>query len=414
MISLEGPGQSLGLKINSDLPCNSTGPFVIPGSITSYTDLGTVRVSTWEGTTSWATGTKSLSITQTTNLPINDKYILFEILVCNTGSVLIRDLYYGRNLDPDNDQVWSGDFGTINTIIKQPPVDNGALVEARGETFGCYLGLGSGDERARVSFGNFATGDPSNVWLGLAGYSSSGSQIEDRAISLAFKIDSLLPGQCDTLRYAYILDEDDLPAALDALAEGAIVETVCDAVTPPTGQSHVNLASKVRLNWIDPSGSVGCQVLARQVPSGPRPKTNVFTAPYNMLEIPYTSLPPGTDWVWRVKCLCNLSPLEQTPFTAYGDMFSIPVLREQAAQSRTAFRLYPNPASGSVTVEWQAENASTEQLVVWDVLGRDVIRQTLVSGEGLNTTSINVAALGSGLYLIQVGQQPAQVLEISR
>ena len=398
------------LRVNTGLGCF---PFQIPGSITSYSDLGTVRVTTWSGSLAW-TPTRSVSIAQLSNLPINDKYVIFDVLLCNTGTETINELYYGRNIDPDNEQPWSGDFSTNNAIIKQPPVDNGALVEARGLTFGCYMSLGSADERARVSYGNFATGNPRDIWNGIGGYSNSGSNIADEAISLAFKIDSLLPGQCDTLRYAYILDEDDLPAALDALAAGAIEETVCDEVTPPSGQSHVNLASKVRLNWIVPSGSVGCQVQARQVPTGPRPKTNVFTAPYNMLDIPYTSLPPGTDWQWRVKCLCNLSPVVQTPFTAYGDMFSIPVLRQEAAQEPGSLRLYPNPAAGFVTVEWRAESSGETMLAVWDVLGRDMIRETLFSGEGLNNHRIDLSGLEAGLYLIQVGEQPAQVLEVSR
>ncbi len=406
-----GPGYAANHRVNSDQNCS---PFEIPGSITSYADYGSVRAAIWEGSFTWPSTSRSVSITQITNVPINDKYVLFEVIICNTGSEVIHNFYYGRNIDPDNDQPWSGDFSTINTIIKQPPVDNGALVEARGITYGCYLGLGAADERARVSFGNFATGNPYHMWNGLVGYNNSGSNTEDEAVSLAFKIDSLVPGQCDTLRYAYILDEDDLPAALDALSAGAFFETVCDESTAPSGQSHVNLPTKVQLNWDAPFGSVGCQIQARQVPSGPRPKANIFTPPYNSIEIPYALLPPGSDWVWRVKCLCNLSPLEQTPFTPYGDMFSIPALRQEAGQDNSALRLYPNPAEAVVTVEWHAEKSGQDVLVVWDMLGRDVLRQALSSGEGLNVHSLDVSGLNTGMYLIQIGQQAAQVLEIGR
>lgn len=234
-------------RLNSDQSCPS---FQMPGSISSYTDGGVTRSTVWEGTYSAPTGTPTvtLDITQTTIVPVDKLYFINQIIICNTGTDTVYDVYYARNVDPDNEQVWSGDFTTFNEIVSQPPVDPEALVTAEGLTFGCFLGLGARDPNARVTYGNFGTSSPYNVWNGLAGYSLSGSNTADEAISIAFKIPAIAPGACHCLAFAYILDPSDLAEALDATASTILFADTTDITV--TGEARYCLGDSVNLQII--------------------------------------------------------------------------------------------------------------------------------------------------------------------
>lgn len=405
-------GVSANLKINTDAACSSED---IPGSITSYMDLPDARRTVWEGEATWST-TKKVAVTQTVQIPLDLQIVLFEVVICNTGSDPLSKFYYGRNIDPDNEQLFTGDFTTENTVLRQRPVDDRSLVEARGLTGSCYFALVSLDARSRVCYGNFGTANPYNMWTGIAGYSSSGTKTADEAISLAFKIDVLFPGQCDTLLFAYIMDEADGPEAIDILESGAPLGTLCDASLLPTGMSHLSLPSKVVLQWTPPPGVIGCQVQAKQVPAGPKPKTNIFTAPYNTFEIPYVAMPAGTNWVWRVKCLCTLSPLVTTPFTPYGDLFSVPILREgePAEQVRAPLELHPNPASDQAMVQWESmQQYSPTILRVTDLSGRIHRVIEIPAGSGIQTHVLDVSNLPEGLYIVQTAAE-AVLMDVVR
>jgi len=219
------------LRINSDQTCS---PFQMPGALTTYADGGVTRTAVWEGTYNFpASGaTHSLAITQTTIVPVDKFYFVNRVVLCNTHPDTVFDVFYGRNVDPDNDQPWVPTlptaYFTLNEIISQPPADPEALVTAIGVNLGCFLGLGARDSTARVSYGNFGTASPRDVWFGTAGYSSSGSASGDEAVSLAFRIPFIAPGECHCLAYAYILDPSDLAEALDATASTIVFADTTD------------------------------------------------------------------------------------------------------------------------------------------------------------------------------------------
>jgi gliding motility-associated-like protein len=229
---------------NTDQSC---GSFEIPGSVISYSDGGAIRSAVWEGVATWPTG-ETVRITQTTVQPVGKLYFVTQLTFCNIGTLGVTDFYYCRNVDPDNDQPWSGDFTTFNEIVSQPPTDPEALVTAEGLTFGCFLGLGARDEMARVSFGNFGTGDPYDVWNAVGGYSGSGSNTADEAISIAYKVPLLAPGECKCFAFAYILNEADLAEALDATATVGILADGIDISS--TGTTIVCNSDSVRLQLL--------------------------------------------------------------------------------------------------------------------------------------------------------------------
>ncbi len=249
---VEGWGIQIGsltptLKINTDQACF---PYQMTGSVTAYSDGGVTRSAVWEGTYALTTSSTiiNLGITQTTIVPVDKFYFVNRVIICNTGTDTVNDIYYGRNVDPDNDQPWSGDYTTYNEIVSQPPADPEALVTAEGLTFGCFLGLGARDSMARVTYGNFNTGSPYQVWNGLGGYSLSGSNTADEAVSIAFKIPEIAPGECKCLAYAYILDASDLSEALDATASTILFADTTDITI--SGEAHYCVGDSVNLQII--------------------------------------------------------------------------------------------------------------------------------------------------------------------
>lgn len=238
--------------INTDQPCNS---YDIPGSITSFVDAGAVQTAVWEGTATFPGG-ETVDIIQTTIMPTDKLYFVTQLTFCNTGTVPITDFYYSRNVDPDNDQPWSGSFVTFNEVVSQPPMDPEALVTAEGTTFGCFIGMGARDTMARVTFNNFNTGDPIDVWNFTGGYIGSGTQNADQAISIAYRALSIDTGECVCFAFAYILDEDDLDDALDAttsvgvLADGIDISSTAEVVIcGPEDSTVLELLGPDEFEW---------------------------------------------------------------------------------------------------------------------------------------------------------------------
>ncbi|MFN5877456.1 MAG: beta strand repeat-containing protein, partial [Flavobacteriales bacterium] len=69
--------------------------------------------------------------------------------------------------------------------------------------------------RARVTHGGFSNRNAQQVWSG-SGLFSSGSAVQDAAISISFNLGNLSPNQSTSFAYAYILSSADLNNALAA------------------------------------------------------------------------------------------------------------------------------------------------------------------------------------------------------
>jgi len=186
---------------------------------------------------------------------------------------------------------------------------------------------------------------------------------------------------------------------------------LCSTASAPTGQSNTPLSNRVRLNWTPQAGAVACQVQGKQVPTGPSPSINVLGPAINTTDVPYAAAGPGTTWTWRVRCACTISPLQLSPFTAYGDTFSIPAARE-AARTLLTVKVFPNPASRQVTLSFTASEEETAELMVVDLSGRLMEHRTLGVFPGENMETLNVSDYPDGIYFLQVGDGQPQSFEV--
>lgn len=182
----------------------------IPMTSVSIDYVDETHYAIWEGQTP-----NGLKIINTTFVHDTATYFMIQAEMINTTGSTMTDVYYMRNVDPDNEQPWSGNYTTENTIVYQPHTNpcNKALVTATGLSYGMYLGLGAADSRARVTHGGFSNRDASDIYNGI-GFNQSGTNTADQAITISFFIGDLAPGDTAVVVYSYILDESQLNAAM--------------------------------------------------------------------------------------------------------------------------------------------------------------------------------------------------------
>mgnify|MGYP000138523103 CR=1 FL=1 len=212
-----------GINYNNNQTCFEND---IPGSIIDYSNTGSDASATWEG----AIG--GLSITSRTNVPINAAFFVTKVTIVNTTDATINDVFYMRNVDPDQGVFTpeaGGGFTTNNSIIFQNPNSTDTALAAATSLQGDnFLGLGSIDSRARVTHGGFSNRNAMNIWTGI-GFNSSGAFTADEAISISFNLGNLEPNQSTTFSYVYILSIDDLDIEEALAATSAISDITCDS-----------------------------------------------------------------------------------------------------------------------------------------------------------------------------------------
>jgi hypothetical protein len=78
----------------------------------------------------------------------------------------------------------------------------------------------------------------------------------------------------------------------------------------------------------------------------------------------------------------------------------------QSLAQTTGMAVYPNPASGKMTVEYSAESGQTLQLI--NHLGVEAIRVSLA--KGFNRIEMNIESLPAGLYVYRIVQGSGQII----
>ncbi len=231
----EGWGLTInGINYNNNIQC---GQNEILGSIIDYTNTSSEVSATWEG------AIDGLGISSRTSIPNNAAFFITKVTIVNTSDATINDVYYMRNVDPDQGVYTpgaGGDYETTNSVVSQNPnATNTALAGATSAVGDNFLGLGSIDSRAMVTHGGFSNRSALDIW-NANGLNASGSTYADSAISISFNLGALEPNQSTTFSYVYILsiDDIDIEAALNATS------TVSDiACTTATLNATSNLTS---------------------------------------------------------------------------------------------------------------------------------------------------------------------------
>lgn len=168
------------------------------------------------GAVTWTGSVGDLAVETQFGVVNDEVYVVMTVTLTNTGSTTLADVYWFRNVDPDNAVMTTGDYATTNTIVSQPDSSTDvASVRAAGGD-GSDLYLIASDARARVTHGGFYNTVASEIWSGSGFYSAVGdSAYDDAAISLAVSLGDMAPGQTETFRVIYALDETAVSSATD-------------------------------------------------------------------------------------------------------------------------------------------------------------------------------------------------------
>ncbi len=86
--------------------------------------------------------------------------------------------------------------------------------------------------------------------------------------------------------------------------------------------------------------------------------------------------------------------------TANADMQSVNIADDV---NNKTFRVFPNPASGSVNYLYYSETASRNIVKILDLQGRVIQQEEIELSEGINNKSINISNLNKGIYFVSVG-----------
>lgn len=209
----EGFGISInGTTYNNNLLCSTTD---ITGTITDVKANSLEKSAVWEGNIG------GIAVKAKTYIPAGALYFVTKVTLTNTSAAPINNIYYMRNVDPDQGVNTPGSTGTsytYNSIVYQTPNPcNRSLVSATTSLAGKdYMGLGSLDPRARVSKGGFSNRDAAAIWNGVNVSQSGLNTYGDSAISIAFKIGTLNINESTSFAFSYILGEQQLEQALAA------------------------------------------------------------------------------------------------------------------------------------------------------------------------------------------------------
>ena len=211
------PENGFGLEIDGVNYGNNASGLLeeIPGAISGYEVTGDCMALTWDGVVG------DIEVHIVYRLVSTELYYTTEITLTNVGGTDYTDIYYYRNVDPDNNVTIGGGYGTQNTIVAQPEPDcEKALVTATQDTpWDSYIGFGAIGTDFRVSYGGFANRDASDIWNGAGGLTGTvGSSVfADQAISLAYRVMDLPAGESETFSFTVVLDETYIDAAISSL-----------------------------------------------------------------------------------------------------------------------------------------------------------------------------------------------------
>lgn len=171
-----------------------TGLNEIDGEITEYYETTDSIIVTWVG----QPVEDELELTIIYELKKDQHYYTTSMMLDNIGVETFTDVYYYRNLDPDNNQSSGAGFSTENTIISQSEMaDDSVIVKASQDAFDSHVVFHAYGADWKGFYGGFSNRNASEMWnaegpiIGTEGASITA----DVACGVAYKIETLPPGK---------------------------------------------------------------------------------------------------------------------------------------------------------------------------------------------------------------------------
>ncbi len=263
-------GGSVVRAINDDTAY--VGSLSASGSNVTYSNVGGVITSTWEGMVD------SVQLTQVTTIDTGSLYFTTQVILTNFSVSPVNNIYYFRSLNPNNEEVETGNFININTISHQST--DTTVVTATGTTYSTdILGLGTTDINAHClvyenwplpdttplsALYNETYSDPGTI------YTQGATNTEDYAIGLVFSIPHLAtvdsaadsvgrttasagmhPANTATFTFFYSFGQPGMDSALSALSKHSSAALAIKNINAATA---IKVCPNPATNFVNVSG----------------------------------------------------------------------------------------------------------------------------------------------------------------
>ena len=127
--------------------------------------------------------------------------------------------------------------------------------------------------------------------------------------------------------------------------------------------------------------------------------------------IPNNLLNPNADYEWRVRCACELDPLDVSPFSQYdyfnmnnpiiyGEEFELETMEEMDHKilsfDGNSIELYPNPNNGQFYIETSLLEYNVE---IYDLNGKVVYSENNINAQ---LYAIELETVDRGFYFVRL------------
>lgn len=115
----------------------------------------------------------------------------------------------------------------------------------------------------------------------------------------------------------------------------------------------------------------------------------------------------GITLNWNVQAICNINGVTIYSPKVEGKEMVVPYCQSIAANAKTdssnaTFRVYPNPTTGNLNVEYYSKVSGTVRLKVIDVNGKTLYIISNDARTGNNNYSLNLRNLSPGTYVLEL------------
>ncbi len=305
------PEEGFTIEINGQNYSNNNSEFLfqIPGEVKGTNVIvsdcfdDTAQIS-WEGNIFGLNIKRYYSVTR------DGLFIQMTTNIKNVSEEIKQDVYFMHNVDPDNNVTLSNIYETDMKLISQAEsVDNDiCLVRASQppvgtaeDMDGSNVSFFARNANARVAYGGFDNRNASNVYTGNGHTITEGSEADfiDDAISIAFNLGDLDPGQSTRFTYYYILediDENFIPLIVNVFEQNP---STCDGSDGEIVLSGLNPGESYNISYLD-SGILVPDTSYTADENGDVTLSDLDAGIYTDLTLSYSDCTTGIDTVFEL------------------------------------------------------------------------------------------------------------------
>jgi hypothetical protein len=233
----------------------------IDGEVTDYTETADSIIVTWVG------DVDDLELTIVYELKKDEHYYTTSISIENLGLETYTDVYYYRNIDPDNNQSIGGSYTTENTIVSQSGMaDDSCIVVARQDfPWDSEVAFIAYGPEWKCFSGGFSNRNGSEMWngSGLLSVTEGFESSSDQAMGVAHKDATILPGKraaSETFFFATVFKAGAYQPVSGGDASGINEDGIAELRLYPNPTNNalvtINLEGNYAYQLIDIKGSV--------------------------------------------------------------------------------------------------------------------------------------------------------------